>query len=94
MRYEGYPKPVKVENYEDMAYDITGTAYYWDHELGIVFKKFQVDLPRTSESRVACIPDGKHCPSFEIVTLDGAFGSTDCTNRVYPKYQNVPIKSQ
>lgn len=91
MGFSGYPKPVEVQTYDEMLYDTTGSTYHWDHQAGVVFRKFQVDLPRTAEDRVNCIPDGKHCPSFNIITKDESLGDTDCRSRVYPKYQKAPI---
>ena len=76
--------------------DRTGAGYYWDHEVGAVFRRFQVDLPRDPEMRMACVPSishKSHCPMFYIKTSvsSGSLGSTDCTERAYPKYKKDPL---
>ena len=38
----GSPHPVEVSSYEALTGDHTGTAYYWDREVGVIFRKFQV----------------------------------------------------
>ena len=83
------PRPVEVASYLDLVEDQTGTAYYWDKEVGVVFRKFKVFESRTPDDRVRCVPDDKHCPSFRIETT--FVGDTDCRSRAYPKYQKPPI---
>ena len=87
---QGTPKPMKLPTYNDLLNDRTGAGYYWDQEVGSIFRRFQVDLLRDPEIRQACLPDGRHCPSFSIKT-NGAIGDTDCTDRAYPKYQKDPL---
>ena len=38
----GSPHPAEVSSYEALTGDTTGTAYYWDREVGVIFRKFQV----------------------------------------------------
>ena len=80
------------ETYEELRQDTTGTGYFWDPEVGVIFRKFQVDLPRVPELRKRCV--GDLCPSFDIINLlDLSQGlDTDCRTRAYPKYQEVPLQ--
>ena len=96
MRFSGRPKPIELLSYEDLLNDKNGTGYYWDHEVGVVFRRFQVDLPRDPLIRKACpsSPSNQHdtdCPEFRIDTDVQALGDTDCTQRAYPKYRKNPL---
>ena len=84
-----HPPPVQVDSYLELVEDQSGAAYYWDEEVGVVFKKFKVYEPRTSETATACVGGNYECPSFRIETAHP--GDTDCTARAYPKYQKPPI---
>jgi hypothetical protein len=81
----------ELDSYQDLLDDRTGLAYYWDREVGVVFTRFQVDMLRTPEDQVRCIPDNKHCPVFRIRTDSENRGDTDCTERAYPKYKKDPL---
>ena len=84
-----YPRPVQVDSYVELLQDETGTAYFWDEEVGVVFRKFKVFEPRTPQTETACVGENGQCPSFRIETIHP--GDTDCTDRAYPKYQKPPI---
>ena len=84
-----HPIPVQVDSYVDLLADETGTAFFWDQEVGVVFRKFKVFEPRTPETESACVGENGQCPSFRIETVHP--GDTDCTARAYPKYQKPPI---
>ena len=90
IKFQGTPKPMELSTYNELLNDRTGAGYYWDQEVGAIFRRFQVDLLRDPEIRQACLPDDRHCPSFSIKT-NGAIGDTDCTDRAYPKYQKDPL---
>jgi len=93
-RFTGDPHPIELLSYDDLLNDRTGAGYYWDHEVGAVFRRFQVDLPRDPEIREACVPSishKNHCPDFYIKSASGTLGSTDCTDRAYPKYKKDPL---
>ena len=83
------PVPVQVESYLELVEDQSGAAFYWDQQVGVVFRKFKVYEPRTSETATACVGGNYECPSFRILTAHP--GDTDCTARAYPKYQKPPI---
>ena len=86
MNFKGNPKPLEFETYEDLLQDRSGSGYFWDKEIGAIFRRFQVDEPRDPESRLACVGGPYSCPTFFINSLSGANGDTDCTKRAYPKY--------
>ena len=83
------PVPVQVDSHLELVEDQSGAAFYWDQQVGVVFRKFKVDEPRTSETDSACVGGIYLCPSFKIETDHP--GDTDCTARAYPKYQKPPI---
>ena len=90
IKFEGNnPRPVQVESYLELVEDESGTAYYWDEEVGVVFRKFKVYEPRTSETATACVGVNNQCPSFKIETEHP--GDKDCTARAYPKCQKPPF---
>ena len=94
IEFRGRPKPQEIDTYEELLADNSGTGYYWDHEVGIVFRKFQVDLVWDPESRAAC-PKGDSydpawCPQF-FIRPEPYTGDTDCTTRAYPKYRTEPL---
>ena len=41
IEFRGRPKPQEIATFEELQNDNSGTGYYWDHEVGIVFRKFQ-----------------------------------------------------
>ena len=79
------------DNFEDLKDDRTGAGFFWDQEVGVIFRKFQVNLPRFPESRVVCI--GGQCPEVFIdIHLDNMESlDMDCRSRAYPKYQEEPL---
>ena len=87
----GLPHPVERDTYQQLRLDNSGVGYYWDREVGIIFRRFQNDIPRLPESREACV--GRLCPEFKIDTLlDPELPwDADCRNRAYPKYQEEPL---
>ena len=87
--FHGNPAPVEVESYLEMVEDGSGAAFYWDREVGVVFRKFKVYEARTPEDKERCVPSGHDCPEFRIETV--FHGDTDCTQRAYPKYSKHPI---
>ena len=97
MTLKGTPKPEQVNTFAELLEDRSGTAFFWDQEVGIMFRRFQVDLPRSPEDRTRCV--GDHCPEFFIdVEHEGlgdedglVGGDTDCRDRAYPKYQLDPL---
>ena len=88
----GQPTPLQRDTFTELREDDTGTGYFWDREVGIIFRRFKVDLPRLPESRLACV--GGVCPYLKIDTLlDTSLQlDTDCRNRAYPKYQEEPLQ--
>ena len=90
----GRPHPQEIATFEELQNDNSGTGYYWDHEVGIVFRKFQVDLVWDPESRDACplAESSAWCPQF-FIRPHPYTGDTDCTARAYPKYSTAMIKS-
>ena len=60
----GHPHPVERDTYHQLRQDNSGAGYYWDRQVGIIFRRFQNDVPRLPESREACV--GGLCPSFRI----------------------------
>ena len=89
--FGGRPKPQEIATYEGLLTDKSGAGYFWDHEVGVVFRKFQVDLVWDPESRDAC-PQGDRawCPQFFIRSQPYS-GDTDCAARAYPKYRTEPL---
>ena len=87
----GHPKPVQRDTFSELKEDNSGAGYYWDMEVGIIFRKFRVDLPRLPESRKACV--GGQCPYFKIDNLmdPELVLDADCRTRAYPKYQENPL---
>ena len=92
IEFRGRPNPKEIESYDELLADESGTGYYWDHEVGIVFRKFQVDIVWDPESRDACPlqEDSAWCPNFYI-RPEPYTGDTDCTARAYPKYKTEPL---
>ena len=88
----GHPTPLQRDTFTELREDDTGTGYFWDPEVGVIFRKFQVDLPRVPELRKRCV--GDLCPAFDIINLlDLSQGlDTDCRTRAYPKYQEEPLQ--
>ena len=88
----GRPHPQEIATFEELQNDNSGTGYYWDHEVGIVFRKFQVDLVWDPESRDACplAESSAWCPQF-FIRPQPYEGDTDCTARAYPKYKTNPL---
>ena len=87
----GHPQPEERESYEELRQDNSGAGYYWDRQVGLIFRRFKNDLPRLPESRKACV--GGLCPYFKIDTLlDPELSwDADCRTRAYPKYQEEPL---
>merc|ERR1712200_138737 len=69
---KGTPKPEQVNTFAELLEDRSGTAFFWDQEVGIMFRRFQVDLPRSPEDRTRCV--GDHCPEFFIDVEDEGLG--------------------
>ena len=91
INFRGSPEPQEVSTYEDLVNDRTGAGYFWDKEVGAVFRRFQVDLQRDSELRDRCVPDGHHCPWFTVETSGDGLRDAYCTDRAYPKYRKDPL---
>ena len=89
--FQGDSELSELSTYEDLLADRTGSAYYWDREVGVVFRRFQVDQMRSWEDQVRCMPDNHNCPYFRIRTELENRGDTDCTQRAYPKYKKNPL---
>ena len=87
----GHPRPVERHTYHQLRQDNSGAGYYWDRQVGIIFRRFQNDVPRLPESREACV--GGLCPSFRIdIMMDPELSwDADCRTRAYPKYQEEPL---
>ena len=38
----GNPKPMQINTYDDLVNDRSGAGYYWDKNVGAIFRRFQV----------------------------------------------------
>ena len=87
----GHPHPEERESYEELRQDNSGAGYYWDRQVGLIFRRFKNDVPRLPESRKACV--GGQCPYFKIDNLmdPELLLDADCRTRAYPKYQEDPL---
>merc|ERR1711970_929094 len=89
--FTGRTKLIELDTYEDLQADQTGSAFYWDREVGVVFTKFLTEEERTPADRRKCFPADNLCPDFRIRSSMETMGDTDCTARAYPKYRKDPL---
>ena len=73
----GTPEPQEVDSMEELMEDSSGTGFYVDREVGVVFRRFKGE--ENSERGI------------QIVVTDLASEDVDCTQRAYPKYQTPTI---
>jgi hypothetical protein len=68
---------MEVDTMEELMADTTGTAYYRDTEVGVVFRRFKGGQGE------------EH--SFKMVVEELASQDVDCISRAYPKYMTEAI---
>ena len=70
----GTPEPQEVNSMEELMEDSSGTGFFVDREVGVVFRRFK--------------GEASYERGIQVVVTDLA--SEDCTQRAYPKYQITP----
>ena len=73
----GEPEPQEVNSMEELMEDSSGTGFYVDREVGVVFRRFK--------------GEASYERGIQIVVTDLASEDVDCTQRAYPKYQTPTI---
>ena len=89
--FTGRNKMIELATYKNLLADKTGSAFFWDKEVGVVFTKFLTDEVRGPADRRMCFPADNLCPDFRIRISMEIMGDTDCTARAYPKYRKDPL---
>ena len=73
----GTPEPQEVDSMEQLMEDTSGSGYFVDHGVGVLFRRFR--------------GDGGEERGVQIVVTELASEDVDCTTRAYPKYQVPPL---